>query len=230
MSHSSLRGISRRFSRAFDALAQARLGLPSIVLMENAGRGAAEHVHARFGGSVRHACCVCGPGNNGGDALVVARHLLRLGWSIDVLLAGIGSGYADGGDAAKNAAAVVALGVEPRVFGGAQPTVPLDGVVVDGLFGTGLERPLEGRARELVKWMNAAGRSIVALDLPSGLDADSGEPLGGVAVRASLTITFVAPKTGLLQSVAAPYVGSLVVTDIGVPYPLPGAGALGEGG
>lgn len=221
-------------ARAFDVFVAEQCSVPSLLLMENAGRGAAELVHRRLEGEraaeggrrrarQRRVICVCGTGNNGGDGLVVARHLLGHGHSVQVLITG-GRG-ALSPDARVNLDAWRGLGGELRELGDAE--VPDAGgslwsgahLIVDALFGTGLSRPLSGRYRALVDSMNASGVEVVSLDVPSGLNADTGAVMGA-AVSAGLTITFGHPKAGLLTTAALDHAGELALADLGVPQRL----------
>lgn len=216
--------LSRDQIRAFDRCAIEECGVPSLVLMENAGRGAAEIVAPRVaerGGPVR---IVCGPGNNGGDGFVVARRLLSLGKAVSVLLASSHDRLA--GDARANYNAWIGLG---------GPTIPISeanlgrlaeelgaaGVVVDALLGTGLDREVTGFFASVIDGVNRAPAHRIALDIPSGLDANTGCPLG-VAVRADETVTFAEHKLGLWTSTGAEYAGRITRVDIGVPSELVG--------
>jgi NAD(P)H-hydrate epimerase len=207
----SLRPLAREEVRRIDALALEEFGLSTIVLMENAGRGAAALLRERLGPNAR-VLILCGPGNNGGDGGVVARHLDN--WGVSVRVVWLAEPEKLRGDAATqwkilNRSQVEQTSWSPGLLEAAD-------WVVDGLFGTGLTRPLEGQAREVVEAVNRSGKPVLALDIPSGLDADSGEPLGE-AVRARLTATFVAPKLGFSRPGASSYVGEVVVVEIGVP-------------
>ncbi|MBW2459068.1 MAG: NAD(P)H-hydrate epimerase, partial [Deltaproteobacteria bacterium] len=211
--------LSRDQMRAYDAQAINDCQVPGIVLMENAGRGAAEHIAAELeagaagGGPV---VVVCGRGNNGGDGFVVARHLAARGWEAEVWL--IGEPGKVSGDARLNLDAWVGLGGELTSVG--EDLEPLGralasaSLVVDGIFGTGLDRPVGGRYRDIVELINTTPCPCVALDIPSGLDANSGQVLG-VAVRADVTTTFGRLKLGLLQ--ARDHVGRLELVGLGVP-------------
>ncbi len=213
---------TRAQSTAFDAAA-IDAGVPGIVLMENAGRGAAEVVRAeldRLPAGRHEVVCIGGTGNNGGDAWVVARHLVRQQLKVRAIL--VGSSSALTGDASIAFEALRAVGVEVREV--APGPIPLDGasLIVDGLFGTGLSRPIEGGFAEVVESIVRAagdGTHVVALDLPSGVDADTGQVLG-VAVRADCTVTFAARKRGLTQYPGRALAGRVVVADIGVPAPI----------
>lgn len=208
--------LSREESRAFDAQA-IEADVPSIILMENAGRGATDvlvrEMSAR--GLQGRVLVLCGAGNNGGDGWVVARHLLTRGHDVHVIAWGGRDGKATS-DATIHQAAFVGLG------GVVSPTSELDDalasceVIVDALFGTGLDRPIEGRSAEVIAKMNQRGAFTFALDLPSGLCADTGRALGS-CVRADATATFAFYKRGLLTQIGRACAGKVTVVDIGVP-------------
>jgi len=182
-------------------------GVAGLTLMENAGRAVAAVVRARHRPML--TVVACGPGNNGGDGFVVARLLAAAGWPVRVALLGDRARLA--GDAAAMSA---------RWNG---PVEPLDGgvledagLIVDGLFGAGLARPLDGAAARFVAAANASGRPIVAIDVPSGLEGDTGAHQGAV-VRAATTVTFVRPKPGHLLFPGRDLCGELIVAAIGIP-------------
>lgn len=196
---------------AFDRHLQEELGLPGPVLMENAGSALAiEALQLLAEKGLNKIVLFCGPGNNGGDALVAARHLAGTGPQIEIRLP-----LPLGGS--KQAAVERLLTHLPQirlVLVGAA-LVPQRDLLVDGLFGLGLSRPLEGVARTTVERMNECGATILAVDLPSGLHADTGEALGA-AVRAVRTLTFVAPKRGMFRGRGPECCGVLRVAGIGV--------------
>ena len=162
----------------------------------------------------------CGPGNNGGDGAVVARHLDA--WGIEVRLVWFAARDCLQGDAATQRAIVDRCPIDAVEAGENATNEAIDQLwgdadwLVDGLLGTGLSRPVEGLLARAIRSMNQSGRPILALDLPSGLDADSGRPLGD-AIRADATATFVAPKLGFARMGADGYTGQVVVIDIGAP-------------
>lgn len=216
--------LSLEAMRAFDA-SMIEAGVPGIVLMENAGRGAAEHVLRRLGERARSAKVVvaCGVGNNGGDGFVLARHLRVAGIDPRVLVVGTPERVA--GDARLAYDAYLAIG-------GAIELVPTDidtaelkdvlaetDIVVDALFGTGLDRPLTGTAAEVAEAIAKTRALRIALDIPSGIDANTGVPLGP-AVVADLTLTFAFAKLGLLTPRGRAHTGALEVVTIGVPAEL----------
>jgi NAD(P)H-hydrate epimerase len=211
--------LSRAQMRAFDAHAIQTCRVPSLVLMENAGRGATDVLcEAVLGGHVQNAriTIVCGTGNNGGDGFVIARHLRVRGARPRVLLCGAKNKVT--GDARANLDALEGVGVSVKQDATAEDVGdPRDtDVVVDALFGTGLDRPIDGPLADIVRALNALRLPMLAVDLPSGVDADTGQPLG-VAVQAAHTVTFAHPKLGLLTPEGARASGKLHVVDIGVP-------------
>ena len=187
---------------AADAFAVAQ-GTPSLLLMENAGRAVADAIAARF--KPCSVAVLCGPGNNGGDGFVVARLLHEQGFTVRVAT--------DGGHS-NDAAAMGA-----RWSGATSALTPdvLRGMtlVVDGLFGAGLARPLEGAAAQMVEALNDL--PVVAIDLPSGVSGDTGQPLSSVYVRAILTVTFFRKKPAHLLLPGRALCGEIVVADIGIP-------------
>ncbi len=211
--------LSREQMRAFDAYAIEECLVPSIVLMENAGRGAAVNVAERLatGGRV---LIVCGRGNNGGDGFVVGRRLMLLGYVVTVVLTSAATQLR--GDAGVNHDAYVRTGgTVLEVPEGESLAVLTDELgradcLVDAIFGTGLDRPITGHVAEVIRLMNDSGVPTVSLDIPSGLHANSGAVLG-CAVRADRTLTFAHYKLGLLTSAGAAHAGKIEVVDIGVP-------------
>lgn len=210
--------LSRDEVRRVDELAQSRYGLAGIVLMENAGRGAAESVDRHYGPQ-GHALIACGTGNNGGDGLVIARHLHILGWEVQVLIAGNPASMSP--DCAANNQVVCAMqlprfvtldGSVPNEFRCTERTV-----ILDALLGTGFRGQVRPVMRALIERLNSLPRrALVAVDVPSGVDCDTGKP-GVAAIKADLTITFVASKPGLRTTVGASYAGNCEVVGIGVP-------------
>lgn len=212
--------LSREQLRAVDHRAVEELGLPSEVLMENAGRGAAELLLS-LGVRGPVAIC-CGKGNNGGDGFVIARHLDIRGATVRVLLFAPPDTLR--GDAAVNYRALSRTSVPIRVLTEVEPAALADELasaewVVDALFGTGLTGPLQAPFDRVVAAINASSAHVLAVDIPSGLDGDTGEPLGPT-VRAQHTVTFVAPKKGFASPGALAWTGRVHVVGIGVPLSL----------
>ena len=182
--------------RALDAAA-IDLGIPAAVLMERAGVGAAHEIMSRFPDCRRFAT-VAGTGNNGGDGFVVARHLLAAGLEPEVLLTGPATRFS--AESRGNLEVAERLGVPVhRRPSQAQLRRTLRGadVVIDALFGTGFRGAPRPAAATLIESINAAGRPVVALDIPSGVDASDGT-VAGAAVAAELTVAFHGPKLGLI--------------------------------
>ncbi len=200
-----------------DRVAIADLGIPVVALMENAGRQVASVARLVLGGSVRgrRIVALCGRGNNGGDALAAARHLY--GWGADARAVIAGEPDALPELPASQAGVLRAIGVRVARFDPDGPDeIDAAELLVDGLLGYGAS----GAPRDVIAdCIRAADRSrvpILAIDLPSGLDPDTGIPRG-VAIRATWTLTLALPKRGLLVPEAVPLVGELVLADIGIP-------------
>ena len=213
----TVRPLSRAEVRGIDVRAADELGLPTLVLMENAGRGAADWLRNRVE-APSAVLVACGPGNNGGDGGVVARHLDAWGYRVRVVWVARANELR--GDAAVQWHVLDRSGIDQECLEGEAAAGSLRLAeadwVVDALLGTGLSRPVEGPLAAAIEALNRSRKPILALDLPSGLDADTGRPLG-VAVRAEATATFVAPKLGFDAPGAAAYTGEVAVVDIGVP-------------
>ena len=198
-----------------------QVGIPGMVLMENAADGCARAIVDRWPEHVgRGVVIVAGPGNNGGDGHVIARKLANRGIAAQVLL--LSDPDRVRGDARTNLDLLPAFGVpvipllDEVAVRGASTHLAHAGVVVDALFGTGLERPVGGRFAAMVELVNGAGRPVMAVDIPSGVNASTGELLG-CAVRADLTVTFCRPKRGHFLYPGAARCGEVEVVDIGVP-------------
>jgi NAD(P)H-hydrate epimerase len=211
--------LSRAEVRELDRRAIEEYGVPGVVLMENAGRGAAE-VLLRLGVHGQVLVC-CGKGNNGGDGFVIARHLDNVGVPVRVLLFCRPEELS--GDAAINHRIIARTGLPLQAFAADPPNV--DALrqelaraewVVDALFGTGLSGPVRPPLAEVIAAINASQARVLAVDIPSGLDCDTGVPLGST-VRAQRTVTFVAQKTGFANPKAREFLGQVHVVDIGAP-------------
>jgi NAD(P)H-hydrate epimerase len=214
--------MSRDEVRAFDAWAINELGIPGMVLMENAGRSCADLIKEKLSGVTRPKVCIfCGTGNNGGDGYVIARHLLNSGFEVVVVI--VGDRNKIKGDAKINLDILERMGQQVEQLNPEDGDIPGQvktfaagaDMLVDGLFGTGLSGQLSDEYKELIEGINAQRKPILAVDIPSGLDCDTGEPLGA-AVRASFTVTFVAVKKGFRTAKAIAYTGEIFVASIGV--------------
>jgi NAD(P)H-hydrate epimerase len=214
--------------RALDRDAIDRIGIPSLVLMENAALAVVDAL-ADGWPAARRVGIVCGPGNNGADGLAAARQLDGRGYDVRVLLARFGRELS--ADCAAQRAMLEQLEIDvdelPVEFDARSLAALAEcEVVVDGLFGSGLSRPLDGAWARLVGTLAALDRPILAIDLPSGLDGDRAEPIGPT-LAADRTVTFVAPKPALVLPPACDLAGELVVGDLGFRVdPRGGAGAL----
>lgn len=215
------RSLSRNEVRDVDTRAIQRYGLPGIVLMENAGRGAAACL-AGLGVSGRVVICA-GKGNNGGDGFVIARHLELFGIDVRVLLCCQPADLT--GDAALNYHVLQQSGLAGTVLGNTPDQsllrTELAGAewIVDALLGTGTRGEIREPFFGVIAGINAAGRKVLAVDLPSGMDCDTGLPLG-ICARADHTVTFVSRKIGFDVPSAAMWTGKVHVVDIGVPRQL----------
>jgi NAD(P)H-hydrate epimerase len=236
--------LSRDEVRELDRRASEEFGVPSIVLMENAGRGAAELL-MRLNPERKPVTILCGPGNNGGDGFVMARHLENAGYRVRVWLfevmrpidaapkqGVVSTGYSSERlppDARINFEIMRRSGMFVAPINGdfypgtknliANQVILDQTWLVDALFGTGLTRALASPFSEVVAAINASGNPILAVDIASGLDCDTGQPLGPT-VMATHTATFVGWKKGFLQPSAKPWIGEVHVIDIGAPKKL----------
>lgn len=203
--------------RELDRIAIEEIGIPGIVLMEHAALGSATLAldlltEKRVPISEARIRVTCGPGNNGGDGYATARLLHNAGAVVTVCE--LFEPQADRvSDATRNRDAARRMGLEPVAFDASDAGFDLE---IDAIFGTGLGRPPEGPALTAIEALNAGVAPILALDVPSGLDGDTGLPVG-VAVRATATITFGLPKQGFDPPSASEYVGRRFLQPIGVP-------------
>jgi ADP-dependent NAD(P)H-hydrate dehydratase / NAD(P)H-hydrate epimerase len=210
--------------RELDRLAIETYGIPGVVLMENAGAQVARILWQEYPAlEARRVAVLCGRGNNGGDGFVIARYLHTMGVSVNVFIMGEPGDIH--GDAGVHLDTLRRVGVAPEAVRTAESAQAVGArlaeydLLIDALLGTGLTTEVHGVFQLIIAAMNAAGRSIVAVDMPSGLSADVGTLLGE-HVRADLTVTMALPKRGLLLYPAAEHVGRLVVVDIGFPTPV----------
>jgi NAD(P)H-hydrate epimerase len=212
--------VTAKEMRELDRLTIEEYGTPGYVLMERAGEGTTEALLNTFPHTHSAPVLVAaGKGNNGGDGFVVARLLKKQGIQCEVILAAKKNEVK--GDALRNLSAFLRTRgrvteiTEPAQLTLVQEKLGRCGLVVDALLGTGLNSPVQGLMAALIDLINTSGVPVVAVDIPSGLDADSGKPLG-TAIQAELTATFGYPKLGHIGDPGASYVGNLVVVDIGI--------------
>jgi len=216
---------TRQQVRTVDQEATERYGIPGIVLMENASRSLTLEVLRAVGwpsvASDANVLIICGGGNNGGDGLAAARHLHNVGLAVTIVLTKPANRYT--GDAEINLNICRAMQLDIHVAD-EDPVATLDdlpepAIIVDGLLGTGLSSEVRAPADGVIDWINRQDVPVIAIDIPSGLDSDTGKPLG-CAVRADATVTFVGVKRGFLNAVSRDYIGNVTVGDIGVPREL----------
>jgi len=197
------------------------IGIPSLVLMENAGRQAVAAMEAIYGDLAdRQVGVLCGRGNNGGDGFVIARTLMQRGVDVSVFL--IGSVADVRGDARVNLEILGRLGLTVVEVADSQAwelhvsEVSDCTLIVDAIFGTGLNAPVSGFIESVITDVNASGIPVVSIDLPSGLSADSADPIGP-SIDAGLTITIAAPKLPLVLPPGELRSGDIVIADVGIP-------------
>jgi len=207
--------------READRRTTEEIGIPSLVLMENAGRQAVAAMEAMHSDLFeRQVAVLCGRGNNGGDGFVIARTLLQRGIDVSVFLMGRVAEVR--GDARTNLEILGRLGLTVVEVADSQAwelhfsEVSDCTLIVDAIFGTGLNAPVSGFIESVIADVNASGIPVVAIDLPSGLSADSPEPIGP-SIDAGLTVTLAAPKLPLVLPPAEMRAGDIVIADIGIP-------------
>ncbi len=213
--------MTRQEIRAVDAWAINTLGVPGVVLMENAGRSCAELIKEKLAKTARPKVCIfCGTGNNGGDGYVIARHLLNSGFEVSVVICGLRDKIK--GDAKINldilerlSQKIEQLNLNADIAGQVKTFAEGADMIVDAIFGTGLAGQLSKEYVHLVENINSQNKPVLAVDIPSGLDCDTGKPLGA-AVKATYTVTFVALKKGFTEKASAEYTGQVFVASIGV--------------
>jgi len=221
--------MSRAEVRRFDAWAINDLGIPGACLMENAGRSCAELITAKLADIDNPKVCIfCGTGNNGGDGYVIARHLFNAGIKLSVVICGDKSKVK--GDALVNLNIIEGLNLPigqlemtpGRIADRVAEFAHGSDILVDALFGTGLKGELASPYCELIDSVNTCNLPVVAVDIPSGLDCDTGRPLPE-AIKAVNTVTFAAVKKGFVASAdSINYTGQIHIASIGVEPHLAG--------
>lgn len=208
-----MKALTREQSRAIDEWAIRELGLSGLVLMENAGRGVVDVLLSRDT-TCRSVLVICGKGNNGGDGFVIARHLAIRGIDCHVVL------LADpgelNGDALANFNILHSIGM--TIEDASQLATASAGCdwIIDAMLGTGAVGEPREPYRAAIHWLNAQSAKVLAVDLPSGLDCDTGEPSEST-VKADVTCTFHAPKVGFANPQTKMFLGELHVVSIGIP-------------
>lgn len=205
--------------REFDRKAVEVYHIPSCILMENAGRAATDIFMSTMAPAVRNVLIVCGNGNNGGDGLVMARHLLVRG--LEPTIVRLDPAKPSTPDARLQGEIVTALGITQVAFDDHTPDSHLadwavcSDCIIDALLGTGTSGPPRLSYARAIRILNSSGKPIFAIDIPSGLDCDTGAPQEPT-IRATITCTMVAPKLGFTNPSAGDYVGTVQIVDIGV--------------
>ena len=214
--------MSREQVRAFDAWAINEAHIPGVVLMENAGRSCAEYIVEHFKSRPETKVCIfCGTGNNGGDVYVIARHLINAGFEAQVVICADRARIR--GDAGINLEIIERMDIPiseldlhaDDILERVQKFTTGCDMVVDALLGTGLKGELSSEYSQLITSLNVCDCPIMAVDIPSGLDCDTGLPLP-VCIEADVTVTFVAVKKGFLPVETARATGRIFIASIGV--------------
>lgn len=207
--------------KAIDSVTTEKYGVPPSILMENAGANTVNAMVNEFGPlAYRRISVFCGIGNNGGDGFVIARHLVSEGAAVIIFLAGDESAMA--AESKFNLETAKKYGIEAVKLSSLEDInthntlIGSSDIIVDALLGTGLNREVEGFMAQLIVYINTLNKKTVSVDIPSGVDADTGN-IRGVAVYADLTVTFGLPKTGMAVFPGHANTGKLVVADINFP-------------
>ncbi len=205
--------------RQLDKDAQITYGIPSLILMENAGIQTVRHIEERYGNlKNKNITVVCGKGNNGGDGLVIARHSANKGADASVCL------LSDAKEISKDSKANLEIIKRMNVpvyagVAGIKNGIKKADIIIDAIFGTGLKKDISGIYAKAIDLINRSKKPVIAVDIPSGINSDNGQ-IKGCAVRADLTVTFCLPKIGHLIYPGAEYSGSLKIADISIPKDL----------
>jgi ADP-dependent NAD(P)H-hydrate dehydratase / NAD(P)H-hydrate epimerase len=202
----------------YDEYAIKAWGIPSAVLMENAGRNMYRLMKERYLEGKRQIVIFCGRGNNGGDGFVIGRYALEAGYHVRVFLLCKKEDLK--GDAALNMGLYASLGGEiieiDDTFDMVQRSIQHANIIIDAIFGTGLSKEVTGREKTIIEQINESGKPVIAVDIPSGIDGKTGKPLG-CAIKAIHTFTFAYPKLGQILFPGAFHTGKLTVIDISIP-------------
>jgi len=218
LTRKQLQELDRKTTEEYGHSGRLNGGIPAIVLMENAGRAVADEAFRM----VKHIkrpliYIICGQGNNGGDGFVAARHLFNNRIKVNIIYTGeVNKGINEKGEAGINLRAALKMKIPIKEFSKNKVNIKQANLIIDAIFGIGLTRPVQGEIKELIELINKSGKPVIAVDVPSGLDCDTGSPLG-IAVKATETVTFGAPKIGFKKKEAKKYMGKLIIADIGIP-------------
>lgn len=211
--------LTARQARNLDFKARVKLGIPTILLMENAGRAVSKEVSGIISGRRMKAALFCGKGNNGGDGFCAARHLLSRGINPDIYLCGNMNEVK--GEARVNLEILLrlkkkVLQVNPNNLKAIRARIPGYGLIVDALLGVGIKGLVKGIFADIIIAINQSKAYVLSVDIPSGLDADTGRVLG-VSVKADRTVTFIAGKRGMFRAWGKKLCGKIITEDIGFP-------------
>lgn len=215
-----MKAASSKEMQLIDKKAISEYGIPGIVLMENAAIQVIKEIEAKYGDlTKKRVTVVAGKGNNGGDGLAIARHLINRGTKIIVYLLAEDSSIE--GDALINLKIFKKMG--GKIYDSSsfdlkamETVISHSHIIIDAIFGTGLSTDVKGFYADVISLINSAGKPIVSVDVPSGISADTGKVLG-TAITAEMTVTFALPKVGLLIYPGAEYAGGLKIVDISIP-------------
>lgn len=203
--------------KAIDTYCMENLGIPGIVLMENAGLRVIENIDLEKTNSF---IIVCGVGNNGGDGLAIARHLIAEGKNVEIFILGkLNNGSEDfkiNYTILENINADIFNISKEKDLSVLKNSLVTSDIVIDSIFGTGLSRDVEGLFNKAIALMNEKSKYIISVDIPSGINANTGEVLG-ISIKANKTVTFQLMKKGLIEEKAKAYVGQVIVEPIGMP-------------
>ncbi|MDO8733789.1 MAG: NAD(P)H-hydrate epimerase [Elusimicrobiota bacterium] len=205
--------ISADEARGLDKIAVEKFSIPSIILMENAGKNTAEIILKKF--HPQQVAIFCGGGNNGGDGFVIARHLFNNDVKVKVFTAQKISKYT--GDALINLNILQKIKIPLTYLSAQKIKIPKVDLIVDALLGTGTKGKIREPYKKIIRKINSLKIPVVSVDIPSGIDADTGKKQG-VAVKSNLTVTMVAIKKGLLINDGRKLSGKIIVTDIGLKF------------
>ncbi|MBN2101399.1 MAG: NAD(P)H-hydrate epimerase [Candidatus Aenigmarchaeota archaeon] len=212
--------LTAKQTEELDMLAQEKYGIPVLLLMENAGKAVSEEAVESLSGKGK-VVLVCGKGNNGGDALVCARHLIENGLDCEIFL--IGNPEDLKGEPKTNYEKLKAMTIIRRLSFESmeffERELTYAELIVDAIFGTGLSREVGEPYKTIIEKINSSGKPVLSVDVPSGLDATAGEILG-TCIKATKTVTFTLPKTGFVKRDGPKVTGEVIVRDISIPKSL----------
>ncbi|RJP29634.1 MAG: NAD(P)H-hydrate epimerase [Candidatus Omnitrophota bacterium] len=205
-------------AKLFDKKVNARIGIPVLLLMENAGSAVAYHA-LRMLGKRKKVVIFCGKGNNGGDGLVAGRHLVSMGVKPDIFM--LGGSHNLKSASLVNFLILKKLGqkiseLNSNSISRLKKTISSYDLIIDAIFGVGLRNEVGGLYADVIGLINSSGCSVLSVDLPSGMNADTGMAMGD-CVKADRTVTFMMKKAGMCNKIGLSYCGKIIVSNLGVP-------------